>query len=239
LTQPEESGPRPARGKKHRKRASGTQAEASAGAHENVTTNEATSPDTGPPAAEIAHHVRGRVRLKIAAAKHNPGLLEQIKTTFGSVPGIEYIEVRPSSGSVILYYDPERHVDVPSLFRSLSGPLRSQDAAQPVRAAQRRRPPPNLISDVDRQIEDEAEFLAEHSTFAKTIVEYAKEMDRQLKRATNNNIDLKILVPIGLAAVTFLEIGAAAATPMWVTLVIFSLNHFVELHAHDSDSEPT
>jgi hypothetical protein len=238
LTQTEGSGPRPAHGKKHRKRASGAQAKASAGAHENVTTNEATTPDAGPPAAEIAHHVRGRVRLKIAAAKHNPALLEQIKTTFSTVPGIESIEVRPSSGSVVLYYDPERHADVPSFFRSLSGPLGNQDAAQLVRAAQRR-PPPNLISDVDQQIEDEAEFLADHSTFAKTIVEYAKEMDRQLKRATNNNIDLKILVPIGLAAVTFLEIGAAAATPMWVTLVIFSLNHFVELHAHDADNEPT
>ena len=43
------------------------------------------------------------------------------------------------------------------------------------------------------------------------------------------------LVPIALAGFTFLEIGAAAATPMWVTLVIFSLNHFVELHAHDAD----
>ena len=52
---------------------------------------------------------------------------------------------------------------------------------------------------------------------------------------SGNNLDLKIMVPIGLAAVTFLEIGAAAATPMWVTLAIFSLNHFVELHAHDAD----
>jgi hypothetical protein len=67
----------------------------------------------------------------------------------------------------------------------------------------------------------------------------AKECDRHLKRATNNNIDLKILIPIGLAAFTFLEIGAAAATPMWVTLVIFSLNHFVELHAHDDDDTQT
>jgi hypothetical protein len=24
---------------------------------------------------------------------------------------------------------------------------------------------------------------------------------------------------------------------MWVTLAIFSLNHFVELHAHDADEE--
>jgi hypothetical protein len=33
-----------------------------------------------------------------------------------------------------------------------------------------------------------------------------------------------------------MEAGATAA-PMWVTLVIFSLNHFVEPHAHDGDND--
>jgi hypothetical protein len=29
----------------------------------------------------------------------------------------------------------------------------------------------------------------------------------------------------------FLEIGATAATPVWVTFAIFAVNHFVEMHA--------
>jgi hypothetical protein len=64
-----------------------------------------------------------------------------------------------------------------------------------------------------------------------------KQLDKDIKRSTNNNLDLKIMVPVALAGVTFLEIGAAAATPMWITLAIFSLNHFVELHAHDADED--
>jgi hypothetical protein len=220
------------REKRHRKRKSGAPADA-----------ESSIPDAKPPApangkpraAEIAHHTRGRVRLKIAAAKDNPALLEQIKATFSGVPGIEYIEVRPSSGSVILYYDPERHPDVPSLFQSLH-PHLGQQAVADLSQQAHHRPPSNRLSEATQEIEDEAEFLAEHSSFAKAVVEYAKVLDRQIKLATDNNVDLKILVPIGLAAVTFLEIGAAAATPMWVTLVIFSLNHFVELHAHDADN---
>jgi hypothetical protein len=186
--------------------------------------------------AEIAHHTRGRVRLKINAAKQNPALLEQIKASFSNVPGIEYIDVRPSTGSVILFYDPDRHADVPSFFQSL-GNQADSPVAQSLLHAAKHHPPSNKISDVTQEIEDEAEFLAEHSTFAKVVVQFAKEVDRYVKRATDNNIDLKIMVPITLAAFTFLEIGAAAATPMWVTLVIFSLNHFVELHAHDADKD--
>jgi hypothetical protein len=99
------------------------------------------------------------------------------------------------------------------------------------------KPPKMHIAEELESIEQEAEFLAEHSHTAKVIVDFAKDLDRRLKRASNNNLDLKIMVPLGLAAVTFLEIGAAAATPMWVTLAIFSMNHFVELHAHDNDDD--
>ena len=52
------------------------------------------------------------------------------------------------------------------------------------------------------------------------------------KKATGNSVDLKVLLPLGLAVVTVVEIGAAAATPVWVTISLFSLNHFIELQAH-------
>jgi hypothetical protein len=185
-------------------------------------------------AAEIAHHTRGRVRLKIPAAKQNPELLEQIKAKFSSVPGIDYIEIKPSTGSVILWYDPEHHADVPGFFQMLGGP-QGHPVAAGLAAPRHHRPPSNKAAEFTQQIEDEAEFLAEHSTVARAIVEFARHCDRQIKRATDNHMDMKILVPLVLAGFTFLEIGAAAATPMWVTLVIFSLNHFVELQAHDAD----
>ena len=198
---------------------------------------------TGKPRAEIAHATRGRVRIKVPSAKSNPELLHQIRARFEGHPGIEAIDVKQSTGSVIIYYDPEHHEDIPSLFASLDeagatptahmAPLSA--AAAP--AAPGHHGPANKLAEEINAIEEEAEFLAEHSHFARSIVEYVKGLDRQIKRSTNNNIDLKILAPVGLAAFTFLEIGAAAATPMWVTLVIFSLNHFVELHAHDADQD--
>jgi hypothetical protein len=180
--------------------------------------------------AAVAHHTPGRVRMKIPQARDNLALLMQIKEAYANVPGIEAIEIKPSSGSLVLYYDTEHETDIPSFFQPLP-PAPGPEKPHPHHASK------THLDETISSIEEEAEFLAEHSAFARTIVTYCKDLDRKLKRVSGNNLDLKIMIPIGLAAVTFLEIGAAAATPMWVTLVIFSLNHFVELHAHDADNE--
>jgi hypothetical protein len=156
-------------------------------------------------------------------------LLNQIKETFSKVPGIEAIETKPASGSIVVRYDTDYHPALPTVFHPPPPP---DPAAKP------HLPPKGHLDEITDSIETEAEFLAEHSEFARIIVNWCKECDRQIKRVSGNNLDLKIMVPLGLAAITFLEVGAAAATPMWVTLVIFSLNHFVELHAHDADEPP-
>ena len=191
------------------------------------------------PGTEVAHATRGRVRLKIPAAKRNPNLLNLIKSAFEGIPGIDMIEVRQHSGSLVIFYDPDHHPDLASLFVTLSkttdAPVDMASHLAPQAAPTMHRPPPTKVDELTGSIEAEAEYLAEHSAVARSVVEMVKELDRQIKLSTNNNVDLKILVPIALAAFTFLEIGAAAATPMWVTLAIFSMNHFVELHAHDAD----
>jgi hypothetical protein len=196
--------------------------------------------------ATLAHHTPGRLRLTLPRGRNNSALLERVADLLRPLPGVENIETRAASGSIVLIYDPEEDQ------RQVASFLRSrQPAPQPAPKANgharprpetplhngHHLPPSNRFTETTAQIEEEAEFLAEHSHTASAIVDFCKDVDRKLKRATNNNLDLKIMVPLGLAAVTFLEIGAAAATPMWVTLAIFSLNHFVELHAHDGDDD--
>jgi hypothetical protein len=34
----------------------------------------------------------------------------------------------------------------------------------------------------------------------------------------------------GIIGLTVFEVGATAATPVWVTLAIFTVNHFIEMH---------
>ena len=182
--------------------------------------------------AKIAHQLPGRMRLKVPGAKGDPELLEQVRQTLVVVPGIHEVEINSTTGSVTIHYCANTH---PEMHRSI-------DTHQQVFAVAHHAPATKL-DEMTHLIEQEAEFLAEHSHAARAIVDFCADLDKKVKQATGNTVDLKVLVPLGLAAVTFVEIGATAATPVWVTIGLFSLNHFIELQAHqasrDEEVDPT
>lgn len=165
---------------------------------------------------QIAHQVPGRVRLKIPAGKGNPDLLKQISDTFSVIPGIEEVTVNPMTGSVVLHYDTDRHDEFHgNLAQHHGGP---------------HRPPPTELDDLASRIENEAEFLAKHSHTARAVVDFVRKVDREVKLATNNTVDLKIVLALAIIGLTVTEVGATAATPVWVTLAVFTINHFIEMH---------
>jgi hypothetical protein len=174
----------------------------------------------------IEHQVPGRVRMKIPAGKGNPDLLKQISEVFGVIPGIEQITVNPTTGSVVLHYDADRHDEFHGNFQqdyeahgaahgAANGGMHGADTE---------------LDKLAGSIEAEAEFLASHSHSARAVVDFVKKLDREIKLATNNTVDLKIIFAVGIIAVTVFEVGATAATPVWVTLAIFTVNHFIEMH---------
>ena len=164
---------------------------------------------------EIAHQVPGRIRMKVGAAKANPELLEQIKETFMVIPGVEQVEVNPATGSVVLHYDVDQHDEFHGHLQHHTG-----GHHQP--------PPTNEIDALASKIEQEAEYLAEHSHTARVIVDYFRHFDEGIKLATGNVVDLKIVLSLGIAGFTIFEVGASAATPVWVTISIFALNHMIQ-----------
>ena len=157
--------------------------------------------------------------MKVPSAKGNPELLREIGETFSVIPGIERVTVNEVTGSVILHYDTDHHA---TFQNQLSQRFLSEN--QPYR------PPLTEIDSLAQKIESEAEFLASHSESAKAIVDFFKHLDREIRTASGNVIDFKILLAAGIIGVTVFEIGASAATPIWLTLTIFSLNHFIEMH---------
>ncbi len=160
--------------------------------------------------------------MKVPAAKGDEVLLQQIRQAMGSIPGVQRVSVNPATGSVILEYDPEHHAD----FH-----LKLEDHGKE-HVSVKRAPALTEVDEMAETLEAEAEYLAEHSHAARVVVDFCKSLDTEVKRATGNAVDLKVLVPLGLAAYTFLELGFEAATPVWLTLGLFALNHFVEMHAH-------
>jgi len=173
---------------------------------------------------KVEHQVPGRVRMKIPAGKNNPDLLKQVSETFAVIPGIERVTVNPTTGSVVLFYDVDRHDEFHGTFRghceahggnSGNGALHGADTE---------------LDKLTNSIEAEAEFLANHSHTARMFVDFVKSIDHEIKRATNNNLDLKIVFAVGIIGLTVFEVGATAATPVWVTLAIFTVNHFIQMH---------
>jgi hypothetical protein len=174
---------------------------------------------------QIAHQVPGRVRMKIPSAKGNAAMLEEIQKTFSAIPGIEQVVINPETGSVVLRYDADQHDDFHAGFTHCFNEHHAGDA-QP-----HHRPPTNEIDALARKIEDEAEFLAEHSDAARAVVDFCRHCDREIKVVTGNMMDLKMVLAVGLVGYMIFEVGAAAATPVWVTLTLFGLNHFVEMQS--------
>jgi cation transport ATPase len=174
---------------------------------------------------QIAHQVPGRIRMKIPSAKGDPALLEEIQKTFSAIPGIEQVVVNPQTGSVVLRYDADQHDEFHAGFAHR---LNEHQASQP---QPHHRPPTNEIDALARKIEDEAEYLAEHSHAARVVVDLCRHWDREIKVATGNMMDLKMVLCVGLVGFMIFEVGAAAATPVWVTLTLFGLNHFVEMQS--------
>jgi cation transport ATPase len=175
---------------------------------------------------DVAHQVPGRVRMKVPAAKGNPELLQQIAETFAAIPGIERITCNPATGSVVMHYDVHQHDEFHGRF---------QDHVEQAGASAA---PLTDIDQFARRIEEEAEFLASHSQSARAVVDFFKKCDREIRVATDNCVDLKIVLALGIIGFTVLEVGTAAATPVWVTLTLFALNHVIEMHAPHANGGP-
>jgi cation transport ATPase len=173
---------------------------------------------------QIAHQVPGRIRMKIPSAKGNPELLEEIQKTFSAIPGIEQVVVNPETGSVVLRYDTDQHDNFHAGFSHRMNEHHGGNHHS-------HRAPSNEIDALASKIEEEANFLAEHSQAAKAVVDFCRHWDHEIKHASGNIFDLKMVLCVGLVGFMIFEVGAAAATPVWVTLTLFGLNHFIEMQA--------
>lgn len=171
--------------------------------------------------AHVVHHVPGRMRFKVLSAKGNHHLLRQIRESASRLAGVHRVDVNPITGSVVIEYraaDLSAFVSRMMEFGESSGLLSFvlPEFGEAERAV--------------ATIEAGAEFLAKHSEMYRSILDFLKGLNLEVKRATNNAIDLKLLVPLGLAAYSLLFVNTKESSPLWVTLLIFSIHTFVSLH---------
>jgi copper chaperone CopZ len=172
------------------------------------------------PRAHIVHFTPGRMRLRLREAKGDHRTLRRLCSAIEALPGVREVSINPTTGSVLVHYDPRQHTNI---ARLVGGPGVHEEFGIEM-------PGFEDAGDTVDTIEREAEFLAEHSEAALAIVKSVQSLDHAIREASGNTLDLKVLVPGGLAVWAFLKVGAEVATPLWVSLAIFSFHSFVSLH---------
>lgn len=166
--------------------------------------------------AYVTHRIPGRLRLRVPAAKGHPELLQRMAAAARSATDVKSVEYNPVTGSVLIYHAPAAYKSLEALASILGdSTLRvsmrnSRPATGRSGRARRGRPGP--------------------SAAAQAITSFFESVDSEVREATDNEIDLKVLLPLTAGVLGFIAFSQKAATPLWLTLMIFAFHSFLTLH---------
>ncbi|MGH8011674.1 MAG: HMA2 domain-containing protein [Candidatus Binataceae bacterium] len=161
----------------------------------------------------VRHHSPGRIRLRIPQAKRKPEALNRIAKIASALDGVRSADINSITGSV--------------LIRCATGALKSLgvlatafvDSGLPLKLV-------DLLAEAEGAPE-----LEQYSLLARGLGSALLNADAVVRSATQNQIDLEILLPsiAGVAGLASLR-NSAATTPLWLTLMIFAFTSFVALN---------
>ena len=66
---------------------------------------------------------------------------------------------------------------------------------------------------------------------ARRVDSFFRHLDSEIRDATENEVDLKFILPFGVAVLGLVALRYSSTTPLWLTLLIFAFNSFLGLHA--------
>lgn len=173
----------------------------------------------------IVHHVPGRLRIRVMGVHGaETEFFAAVQGVIGALHGVDSVRVNPASSSIVIDYRPSDTVfhfrlqDDPSVNTWLR--LDGEDA---------------LLAEIDEAVSAGSRYLVRHSRLAEAIVSTAEQLDSKVRSASDGYLDLKVLLPLGVAAATSLHKARGRGTPMWLTLSTFAFNAFLALHRHRID----
>ncbi len=159
--------------------------------------------------ATIVHAIPGRIRFRLDRSLRSPESLRSLTDTLSQMEGVRRVEVNPATGSLLLLYDPEV-LNIEQLY--LAARTANVNVLIPEGAA--------------------AELPSEEvSAIASRINSFFGQMDSAVFRFTGGTIDVKTLVPFGLATAALRQIAASRgrlATVPWYVLLWYSADIFIK-----------
>jgi Heavy metal associated domain 2 len=163
--------------------------------------------------ATITHAVPGRVRVKVAGDPEEvAAILTAVERRTRGEDGVSSVQTDVRTGSALLRFDPDA--------------LDPEDAVELLRKAHEALEellPPHLREPAERSI----------SHVAATLERRFSAADASVLRATHGVLDLRMLVPIGLAGLSVRQVlrtGPKLKMIPWYVLAYYSFDTFVKLH---------
>jgi hypothetical protein len=170
--------------------------------------------------AHVAHHIPGRIRLKMPDQEDALHLLEHVQRAISLIPEVNRIDVNRLTGSIVVEYDPAHFKQI------LTHATRATTQQGLVRLVT---PEAARIDAVLGYAQREMQKLAHYSMTAKQVMALLHRANLEIKHATANAIDLRTMLPLCLSVYSLMT-DKKEPSPLWVTLLIFSFNAFVSLH---------
>lgn len=164
--------------------------------------------------ARVTHAIPGRMRVRVSAVNDADqdqvlGALAQLS----SQPGVTSVTTDSKTGSALIAFDPDE-LDLDSAMELVRS---AHEALADIM-------PPALNAVVDRTASDAAMRVQERFT----------QVDQRVMRATHGAVDLRMLVPIGLAGLSIRQVmrqGLDVKSMPWYMLAYYSFDTFIKLHS--------
>ena len=154
----------------------------------------------------LIHHHPGRLRVR-AEPLRDLDAAAKVRTALEAEPGITSVAHSPTTGSLLVEYQPGL-ADPESILARIAGAAGLE--------------PP---SEEERQIRREPGLIA---------IEAAHELNVMVEELTGYRADLRTIVPAGLAALSaYSFVVGKDRLPRWDNLLYWSYNIFAQLHRRE------
>ncbi|MCE9667440.1 hypothetical protein LY474_06395 [Myxococcus stipitatus] len=176
----------------------------------------------------VVHVLPGRMRLRLPWLREHATLANALAEGLLSIEGMDEVEVRPFTGSVLCLHDPEV-LETEAVLAAVRGFTGVDLVVRPGEE------PPEEETLVGA--------LLAGSDVARAVSRFAKGLDVEVLRATQGRVGLGVLTSIGFVGVGVAKVIATQQLPMpnWFNLAWWSFATFtsVERAAINNTDPPT
>ena len=181
----------------------------------------------------VVHAMPGRVRLRVDKVRGNPAFAQKAQDKLGRMPGIKRVEVKPLTGSVLIYYDAAALLAEGALAALTDG---FSELFPEIGAAATNLGLESLIRRLATGDSPKGTSSPEPKA-AGNLVASLEAINAEVARVTGG-LDLKTLIPMTLLflGVRSLWTSKKLAVPAWYDYLWFGFSSFALMNLKSADN---